>query len=386
MPIGTQYRRVFCALTFSLGACRQESARGIADEPPAPWLTKVIDQRIIEPSVIATGNLVLGVRAASGATYLSDNAGARILVLDGDGALRQLFGGRGRGPGEFVLPGSLALLAGDSILAAVDDGTRRITLFDLAGDSVLRIVPSPSFAVGTNWNVRGDSASFSLPAADSALARWNWRSGIPEPLGAASARVRSDQLTVLQHGRPEVVRHGEGWLAVFPAEPGIHVLDAAGRRVRQVTLPSRTRRGVPSRIFELAAERQKDPLAERAMEPIGSMVFGMARLASGAVAVAHLDVEQVAPAERGASPDLILGNFVLRLSLLSADLQRVCVDGRVPIESDLFPFPFFRADTMFVLTKRLETGIVDSRLHGFVVQADKCVWEPAPAGGVRVRQ
>lgn len=362
-------------LSVPLVACTSFTKSPAPADAPADWLQDIVNVEVDETAELSTGNLMYGVRAPNGYTFVSDESNARVLEISPTGTLRRLFGRRGSGPGEFNLGGPVSLLS-DSVLAAVDGGLRRITLYDLSGDSVLRVVPGLSPEVGVAWNVEGKRASFALTAADSVLGVWEWQTGVPVARGASSPRIKTNQLTVLQHGRPEVVRHKNGWLAVFAAEPGLHVLDSSANRIAVIPLPSRTRRGVPPGIFELAAKRYSNPTAPRALEPIGSMVAGMARLSSGEIAVVFLDAEQIAVAKRGASPDALFGNIALRVSLVSDDLSEICIDGRIPVKTEVAPIPFFSGDTIFVLAKQLVEDTVDVRVRGFVIRPAKCRWEP----------
>jgi hypothetical protein len=79
---------------------------------------------------LLSGVLDLTVSPSHG-VFLSDRSLPFVLQLDSTGALRQILGREGRGPGEFVRPASMGW-RGDSLWVE-DWGLMRVTLFDTVG-------------------------------------------------------------------------------------------------------------------------------------------------------------------------------------------------------------------------------------------------------------
>jgi len=62
--------------------------------------------------------------------FVADADEARVIEIAPSGQVVRVFGRRGRGPGELQTPGSIAE-SGDSLLAVMDNGQRRVVLYNL---------------------------------------------------------------------------------------------------------------------------------------------------------------------------------------------------------------------------------------------------------------
>lgn len=372
----------FVVLLAFLSGCTSQRGRDSSNaQRSTAWLREARSLDVQESSDIFLGSLVYAARAADGVIVASDTEHARVLKIDQAGRVHRLFGQRGSGPGEFRSGGAIGMLSGDSILGATDGLLRRLYVYDLRADSVIRTLTLPWPEVGGNWNVRGDSLTMAITVFSRALLSGDWRSGELRAFGSVSARIKTDMFTVLQHGRPEVLRMGSQTLAVFPAEDGAHLIDSSGERMAYVPLPTRFRRGVPSTLFAEAAKRQSDRDNPKAIEPVGSMIMGLHRLETGHVLVVFMDVDQIERAKPEAPVRGLYGNYRFYLTLLDPDLSRACVDAEVRLRTDIVPVPFFRGDSMFVIEKAvLANDSVQTRIRSFTILPTQC--EPSPLGAM----
>src|SRR5690606_36523471 len=92
-----------------------------------------------------------------------------------------------------------------------------------------------------------------------------------------------------------------------------------------VPLAAVRRKGEPASLREAARA-----LGRNDDQSLASSVVGLHRVSSGALVAAHLDMTVRRMGEANYQPD----NFVLYVSLISADLHRACIDGIVPIRTD----------------------------------------------------
>ncbi|MEO8031579.1 MAG: 6-bladed beta-propeller [Gemmatimonadota bacterium] len=320
------------------------------------------------------GNYLFVSKSSTGSIYVSDLGNSRVVVFNAAGQIERLIGKKGNGPGEFQAPGVNAMLSGDSLLAVVDAGSRRVSIFRTADATFLRAVTLPTGDVGINWSRKADTATFALNGSTALFARWGWRGDTIQMYGSTPKRLLSDPFTVLQHGRSEAIPTSNGVVALLPTDPGLNILDAAGHATGFVLLPARRRRGEPNDLFKRAAELQAKG-GPMGLAPIGSMVVGMHALGSGQLATVTLDVDQLAAASEGHPGAQLFGNFRLYVSLLSKDLSKSCVDALVPIQTDVAPNPFFTGDTLWVLTRRVTPGdSVQTIVQGFLIGDHGCQW------------
>lgn len=67
------------------------------------------------------------------------------------------------------------------------------------------------------------------------------------------------------------------------------------------------------------------------------------------------------------------------VSVVSADLQRACVDGRVDAPSLQMPNPYFSADTLWIQTAHVEQGKPRYAATAYVIDTSACEWLPIEA-------
>lgn len=176
--------------------------------------------------------------AADGRAYISEPPFARVVEFDKDGAYIGAIGHRGKGPGEFQVPGAL-FWRGDSL--AVSDFASGISLFDSAGNFQQRIsfildVPGTAFGgrpmlplADGSVGVVADPRASGRDADQSAPELWlkTSRSGtVSDTLALLSLRGRTFSFEA--HGHTQQGTHPLAWsplIAVPPSATSFVIVD-----------------------------------------------------------------------------------------------------------------------------------------------------------------
>ncbi len=366
------------AITFRW-ACLMILATGCTDRAPrdtGPVVTVADSLVLAEPDSLETF-LPLRTHALTRQGHLFLETGTAIVHFDPAGALVRVLGGPGRGPGEFQRISSLGLLPGDSLLAAVDARRARIVVFGV-NDGALRreVVLQTPFYPTQQWVARGDTLILPGKLRRTPFTTWvtttdslaHW--GTAPPIHERSLNAYS------QGGEPSLAPHDDGWVALFPADAALHVLDGDGATKQRMELPVRRRRGVPTDVAEqVAAIAETDSFRFAA-----SLVLAIRRLRTGQYLVIHLDADtEVTTVNDPNSGGTGISYHNIRhwVSLVSPDLRRACVDGLVPLEVDNILSPFFRDDVLHFVARRLDdSGTLRSVLYSFRVTETGCTWLP----------
>lgn len=145
------------------------------------------------------GRVDIGVDRA-GHVYVLDSGGPRIQVFDANGRFLRSIGKKGEGPGEFQMPGRLAVRE-DGRLAVFDMGQQRISIFDGQGKLVRDqlsngVVKEMAFdAKGNLVCVLGSPSGDAIEAFDDAGASvWAVRPE-PKPSGGRQIMMENDEET-----------------------------------------------------------------------------------------------------------------------------------------------------------------------------------------------
>lgn len=359
-------------LMILAAGCADQASR---DAGPA---VSIADSLVLaQPDYLETF-LPLRTQALTRQGHLFLETGTAILHFDPTGALLRVLGRPGRGPGEFQRISSLGLLPGDSLLAAVDARRARIVVFGVDDGALRReIVLQTPFYPDQQWVARGDTLILPgklrripfttwVTTTDS-IAHW----GTAPPIYVRSLNAYS------QGGEPSLAPHDDGWVALFPADPALHLLDHAGETTQRIVLPVRRRLGVPPDVAEqVAAIAATDSFRFAA-----SLVLAIRRLRNGQYLLMHLDADtEVIPSANDPSSGgvrISYHNIRHWVSLVSPDLRRACVDGLVPLDVDNILSPFFRDDILHFVARRLDdSGSLGSILYSFRVTDTDCDWLP----------
>jgi hypothetical protein len=369
-------------LLFTLGllaGCGERVVRG-SDGP----VVTVMDSLVLAQPDSTESFLSLRTHARTNSGELLLETGTAVLQFDPTGALRRVIGREGRGPGEFVRISSIGLLPGDSLFAAVDARRARIVVFGVEDGELRRevVLTSPIFA-DQQWVPVGDTIVMPAKLAKQAFTSWVTTTDSIWKWGTAPAIIDSSIRAYSQGGEPSVAEHRDGWLALFPADSSLHLLNRDGSLRGFVTLPVKRRLGVPPQLAQRVDEIAKSDTFRFA----ASLVLANRRLSSGEYLLMHLDTDTELnrsvndPSSGGVG--ILYSNMRYWVSLLSADLSRACVDGLVPIDVENVLSPFFRGDTLHFVARRVDdAGQLRSVLYTYRVSGENCNW--IPTGGMRL--
>jgi hypothetical protein len=174
------------------------------------------------------GDIRGAVRSPAGEVLVLDRFAHHIVGFDRDGTVtRVIRGGRGEGPGEFMLP--MHLTATDRGMAVIDYDLRRITEFDWSGD-LLRVTRSETPAP---WHLIliGDTAWITYSDLGLSTSPIFIRVDLPQESIIAGPSLESeDQAYGLTVG---AWRTADATLLVSTARPGVWMEFAAGATLRR---------------------------------------------------------------------------------------------------------------------------------------------------------
>lgn len=366
----------WAGLVFTLvvaGCAKDDSILRVAADVTGPSIVPVDSLVLREQDSLPLGAFTSFFdRDAAGRTFVNDMQDARLVAFGADGGFLWASGTRGDGPGQYQVPSAVEVVAHGALLAVFDVRRRTLSLVDSRTGAFRRSLPTEFQDVGTNWVIAGDTVLFAPHMAAVLGARWITTSDRVTTLGATPTRLLSAPDVTLRHGRPSIIPYEHGFLVALPATPRLLVLDSLGGQRGQIALPAARRKGESARLFDAGSRG-----TQAGMGMLGSSLYGLARLASGEIAVVFLDMDVV----KGDGGRARFENFKLYLSIVKPDLSAVCVDGMIPVTTDVAPLPVFVGDTLFTLARQVSTGTaVRSVIYGYRVSSEGCEWQPT--GGV----
>lgn len=370
--------RQLALLTMFVSACG-----GRAGAPNAGPTVFVVDSVVLAEPDSLEAFLPLRTQAMTAAGDVLLETGTAVLHFDRHGALRRVIGRPGTGPGEFVRISSLGLLSGDSLFATVDARRARISVFGL-NDGALRreVVLSTPFFPDQQWVVMADTVIMPGKLRATPFTTWITTTDSIRHWGTAPPIFQTSLAAYSQGGEPALAPHDAGWLALFPTDPFLYVLNREGEPVGRVAVPATRRLGVPPDVADRVAAIAKTDSFRFA----ASLALTNRRLGNGQYLLMYLDADtelnrRVSDPSSGGS-SVSFSNVRYWVSLLSADLSRACVDGPVPLDVENVLSPFFRRDTLFFVARRVDpAGRLRSVLYSYQVTDTGCRW--LTTGGVQ---
>ncbi|PKL93897.1 MAG: hypothetical protein CVV20_01295, partial [Gemmatimonadetes bacterium HGW-Gemmatimonadetes-1] len=276
---------------------------------------------------------------------------------------------RGSGPGEFEAPATLITNRDDDRVGVLDFNRSRLLIFNVASGEFVREIVTPFQHIGMSTARDGDALVVAPVRGATPLVRWDLADDRFEPLGAPNpAFIAGSQSVVMSSGVPGVVKHGTGWLLWEPGY-GLSLHQADGSNTGSLALPAARRRGEGAALVQ----RQMNLIREGKLEVALSAAIGVGTLASGEVILASSDFDFVGEDAHNARST----NMRIYLTVLDATLKRGCLDGLVPLESDVEMAPLFRGDTVSVLTRVVsDEGTVRTMVYTLRIDLDECEWVP----------
>lgn len=362
----------FAFLVVACGTSDDPTQHHLPPTTRGPAITIVDSVGIAEADSLPLGQYTsYTARSSRGDLFVADMSLRKVLHFDATGRLVGALGRDGDGPGELRGPGSIGLLPGDSLVAVTDVNRGRIVVFGADHAAMRREVSAPRMQfVSQGWTRRGDTVIFGLTAGRAAIGKFWWRGDSIVTTGRTPERT---QQAGISYGETSVFATDSGYVVLFPTQPGLFLMNRQAVPTGFVRIPVARRRGEPGDLME---RRKKIPKEQRGVL-VGSMALGVHRLPSGEWLLIHgdVDVNRVGEQMRGV-------NIRYHATILSADLQQVCVDGKLPLVTDVFSRPMFVGDTMFLLTRNVGRADIQSTLIAMLVSTAGCDWQPT--GGVEL--
>lgn len=306
--------------------------------------------------------IVVGPR---GHYFVVDVGEARVLQIAPSGQIVRVFGRRGRGPGELVTPSSVAV-GGDSVLAVMDNGQRRVVLYNLRTDAyrgsfvLLGWLPTLQFSrealLAGMLQVDSGTAVARLALTGEPLAT----DGVLPPVLKEHPMLRSGFGSVI------FAEDNDEVFAAFEVSQSVFHWQRGARVAEEISVPVLSRKGVrpglfdelmrdPSKAPELAYDRSIPTL----LSFIGPRVLGLVTLDG--------QLEQAG----------FVGTF--SLTVIDLDRRRVCPDIAVPAPRDPLPRIALAGDTLVVLEQGEDArGQPMSMIRRFLVRTEGCDWKAIP--------
>ncbi len=358
----------------SASGCKDTAPPDVGDtRPPAstPGPTIVVGDSV---SLVESGDGVLGAYASmmtrdgSGKLYVSEMTSKRVVAFGPDGAAIRTFGRRGEGPGEFRLPGGLHVF-GDTLLMVHDPVRERFLQFDVRSGKLLAERKATTALIAPDWSIVGDSIFAGTVGSEGIVSTWGVGRGDVTAVVPLPPDLRGQLGIMMRYGVPGIAIVDSNLLVLIPGRAGLHLYSRSGEARARLLVPAARRRGEP---VDLVA-RQIALSKASPGQIVASLPAGVHKLTSGLVLVVMQDMELIAGGRRDAK----YGSFTIYASLVDLNRMVACVDGKLPIESDVPLMPIFRGDTVFILGRVATPELtVRSQLSSFTVNGAGCKWLP----------
>lgn len=318
-----------------------------------------------------------------GSAYIPDPSTNRILVFSRGGQLARTIGRTGGGPGEFQRIGPFSLVSGSTILQD-DGGAKRVKVFERATGALLGGIPYDGYL---SWIARGDS-DYVFALIDEVRARVvataparEIRAGAISSTGGrlTAARVALPSEYARYHmlkswADAKVLQQGDTLVAAFGGLDVIVRYTSGGAETDTFHVPTCVRRGTPPPVLDEWFRRV--PKSYEDLQEIGkhtdnaiSALLGMWRLGDGSFLVWYQD-------PIWESDGKILKGIAY-LSLLSPDLSRACVDGKMEAPGINRVRLTLQGDTIAVLDQIIGEqgeGKVRSVIRRYRIDQADCTW------------
>lgn len=347
--------------------------------PSGPTIVPVDSIRLLEEDTLYIGHpRPPSVDPIDGSIYISDTFAKRVLRFDRSGNLGRTYGRPGDGPGEFGF-NALVFVLDDSTVAVVDEREGRLELFDRGSGEhrKARVFYEGGQAMaGSTVPARiGDDLWFASvdPMERTALARWSVAGGTMDRTGAMPAEYEAslDEGTIAYANHMYIGslvgvddRLVRGWMP----RNDLFIYSLEGIVVDTLELPTVRRRGVPENLRHLY-DVERISTSERLT--LHSRLRQLHTLPDGGIAFVHNDQEIIS--DDGPLP--VMAAHVW-LGVTSPDLERACVDTRVPASLDAMAAAGFRGDSLFVVDRPIVEEELETWLIIYRIETEGCDWLP----------
>lgn len=353
-----------------LAACAKGGEAGplIADSDVAGPEITVADSIVLNESAEAPlgGFTSFWGFGPSGKIFVSDITGQRVASFSGSGESLADLGRPGDGPGEFRLPASIYSLESLGLVAILDLNRGRLILFREEGGEFVREVAVPFQHAGASTVLVNDTLLLAPHLGMEPIVRWAPSTDSLSTAGARSDRfVPGSESFAAANGVPGLARM-DSLVALWEPAYGLSVLTVSGVRVREIPVPVARRVGEGADRVAQAMQGGGRP------ETVAfSSAVGIGNDAEGRLILASVDADRIGTPGQGGRPT----NIRLWLTVFDHQKARFCVDGQVPLESDVPFLVLFRDGSPWILARRvLPDGSVRSTVFKLSLDLSTCDW------------
>ena len=306
-----------------------------------------------------------------GHVYLTDGPEARVLDIGPRGRIERVFGRKGRGPGEFESPTTMAI-SGDTLLAIYDHATKRVTFLDVPRWTLKRVSP-----LLTQW-----PPVIKFAGGDLLVSTWDFdtKTSIAKAVEGTGALEERQGVIPSLGAQTQMLITGAFWNSTFaPLGDEIFVMyevsnslfrwKRGARDAREIVLPVIRRRGIPPGLFESLLQ---DPA-----KATPAMIFDR----SAPVAIAPVSDDILAIVTMDVQVDGNTWSGVHYVTLYDRRRERICVDLAVPaarvkvaLMKDPLPIVALRGDTLALLEQAERAGDPVQLLRRYRIEPSQCEW------------
>lgn len=347
-----------------------------AETAIAPELTLVDSLQLHESDSLNLGNpAVRFYSGPSGLTYIPDRGNNRIVVVSPSGAISQVVGRHGAGPGEFTGIGYVGLIT-DGMLWQTDYRLRRISIFDSTGHPIRELpfegrLTSLRAAGNRIWaGIADHQRGFAIAAIDPDEPR----DSIRGEMIALPAEYREYPLLALWD-HVETVAAEDTLIVAFGGLDYIVRYDMTGTPRDTVWIPACRRQGAPKDILERGFRHGARSAGEQEeLEQLQTRISGLLglwRLSNDTYLIWYQDPRR--------EPSRILRSTGY-LTVLSSDLTRACVDAPLTAPGSGRAILSVANDHVLLLDQVVDDGpappTVRTVSRRYRINTENCTWLP----------
>ena len=342
------------------------AAQGQSRGAGATRMLQLIDSiRVAEDDTLFLARPFHIVTGPSGHYFVVDGTEARVLEIARSGRIVRAFGRRGRGPGELVMPYSAAI-GGDSILAVMDNGQKRVVLYNLHTGRYLRNFLLLGWQPSLQFS--GDQLLAGILEVDpgTAVVRLTFTGERISAEGVIPPVIKTHPLLRSGFGAVRFTEAGNAVFAVFEVSQSLFHWRRGARVAEEIPVPTVRRKGVRPDLFD---ELVRDPSKAAALGYDRSVPMLLSFLSPDILGLVTVDGQITAAG--------LVGTYAL--TVIDTGRGRVCPDIEVPAERDPLPQLTLSGDTLVVLQQGLdERGQPTSMIRRFLVRLEGCSWIAVP--------
>jgi hypothetical protein len=303
----------------------------------------------------------------AGHYFVVDGTEARVLEIARSGQIVRTFGRRGRGPGELERPYS-ATVSGDSILAVMDNGQKRVIMYDIRTGKYRGSFPQLGWLPSLQFSDRELLAGVLEVDSGTAVVRLALTGDRVGAEGVLPAVLQRHPMLRSGFGAVTFTQAAEGIFAAFEVSQSVFHWQRGDRVAEEIPVPKVRRKGVREDLFD---ELVRDPSKAAALAFDRSLPLLLSSIGPGILGLVTVDGQM--------TPTGIAGT--LSLTVIDLRRARACPDIVVPAGEDPRPQVTLAGDTLVVLEQSMDTrGQPALTIRRFLVRPESCTWLAIPRG------